>query len=352
MYMQGLRLLVEKDVASSPPDRVRLVEVYQGNPLALKIVAQTIVELFGGSLAPFLEQGEVVFGGVRKLLVDQYARLTGLEQMVVCWLAIMREPMTLSELRTLFVTPKSAQKLLEAVDGLLRRSLIESGQRSGSFTLQSVVLEYMTSQLITEASRELEQEHLIYLIEYGLVQAKAKDYIRQTQERLLLAPLLVHLQRAGLEYRDVEAQVSTLLDKMRTWPQRSQGYGPANLVVLLRMLRGNLRGLDLSRLVLRGVYLQSVEMQDAQLSGATLQDCVFTEPIDVITTVAMSNTGQYWAAVSWRGEIRIWGEAGRTLVRIWQAHFASVPDLAFSPDGGTLAGASWDNTVKLVGCRK
>ncbi len=119
--------------ASSPPDRVRLVEVYQGNPLALKIVAQTIVELFGGSLAPFLEQGEVVFGGVRKLLVDQYARLTGLEQMVVCWLAIMREPMTLSELRTLFVTPKSAQKLLEAVDGLLRRSLIESGQRSGSF---------------------------------------------------------------------------------------------------------------------------------------------------------------------------------------------------------------------------
>ena len=343
----GAQLLAEKDVISSPSDRLRLVEVYQGNPLALKIVAQTIVELFGGDLASFLEQGEVVFGGVRKLLGDQYARLAGIEQMVVCWLAIMREPMTLSELRALFVAPKPTQKLLEAVDGLQRRSLIERGQYSGSFTLQSVVLEYVTSQFIAEASRELVQGHLNYLIDYGLVQARAKDYVRQTQERLLLAPLLVHLQRVAQEYEDVEIHVSALLDEIRTWPQRSQGYGPANLVALLCMLKGNLRGLDLSHLTLRGVYLQGVEMQDAQLSGATLQDCVFTEPIDAITTVAMSNTGQYWAAVSWRGEIRIWGEAGQTLHQAWQAHFASVPDLAFSPDGRTLASASWDNTVKL-----
>jgi WD40 repeat protein/transcriptional regulator with XRE-family HTH domain len=343
----GAQLLAEKDVMSSPLDRVRLVEVYQGNPLALKIVAQTIVELFGGDIAPFLEQGEVVFGGVRKLLVDQYARLTGLEQIVVCWLAIMREPMTLSELRALFVTPKPTQKLLETVDGLLRRSLIESGQYSGSFTLQSVVLEYVTSQFIAEASRELEQGHLTYLIEYGLVQAKAKDYIRQTQERLLLAPLLVHLQRVVQQYADVEAQVSTLLDEIRRWTQRSQGYGPANLVVLLRMLRGNLRGLDLSRLALRGVSLQGVEMQDARLSGAALQDCVFTEPIDAIVAITISRDGQYWAVANRRGEVRIWKEAGQTLHRVWQAHIASVPALAFSPDGRTLASVSWDNTIKL-----
>jgi hypothetical protein len=32
------------------------------------------VELFDGQIAPFLEQGEVVFGGVRALLDEQYAR--------------------------------------------------------------------------------------------------------------------------------------------------------------------------------------------------------------------------------------------------------------------------------------
>jgi len=70
-------LLAEKDVA--------------GNPLALKIVAQTIVDLFEGQIAPFLEQGEVVFGGVRELLDQQYARLADLERTLLCWLAIIRE---------------------------------------------------------------------------------------------------------------------------------------------------------------------------------------------------------------------------------------------------------------------
>jgi hypothetical protein len=33
--------------------------------LALKIVNQTIVNLFNGKIAPFLEQGVIVFGGIR-----------------------------------------------------------------------------------------------------------------------------------------------------------------------------------------------------------------------------------------------------------------------------------------------
>ena len=88
----GAQLLAEKDVASSSQDRVRLVEVYRGNPLALKIVAQTIVDLFGGEIVPFLEQGEVIFGGVRELLDEQFDRLSALEQGVFSWLAILREP--------------------------------------------------------------------------------------------------------------------------------------------------------------------------------------------------------------------------------------------------------------------
>src|SRR5262249_52113181 len=94
----GAQLLAEEEVVGTPHDRVRLVEGYRGNPLALKIVAQTITELFGGEIAPFLEQGEVVFGGVRELLDEQFARLSALEQSVFCWLAILREPVSLEQL--------------------------------------------------------------------------------------------------------------------------------------------------------------------------------------------------------------------------------------------------------------
>jgi len=170
---------------------------------------------------------------------------------VFCWLAILREPVSLGELRALLVAPRPLGEVLEAVDGLLRRSLIERGKLAGSFTLQSVVLEYMTTRLIAEASRELEQGRLARLIEHGLVQAHAKDYVRQAQERLLLVPLLTRSQSASQEH-DREAQVGVLLDQVRTWSERAQGYGPANLLALLRELRGHLRGLDLSQLFIRG----------------------------------------------------------------------------------------------------
>ncbi len=141
------QLLADKEVAGSAADQARLIEAYAGNPLALNIIAQTIVDLFDGEIAPFLEQGEVVFGGVRELLDEQYARLANLEQMVLHWLAIVREPVTLGELRALLVMPRPSGELLEAVDGLRCRSLIEHGQYPGSFTLQSVMLEYVTMRL-------------------------------------------------------------------------------------------------------------------------------------------------------------------------------------------------------------
>src|SRR5947209_4555580 len=134
---------------------------------------------------------------------------------------------------------------------------------------------------------------------------------------------------------------------VRAWAEAAQGYGPANLVALLRLLRGDLRGLDLSQLALRGAYLQGVELQDANLSGALMRECVFSETFDVIAAVAISCSGQYWAAANQRGEVRVWHEAGQTLHLGWRAHTDSVWGLAFSPDERTLASGSSDGSVKL-----
>ncbi len=341
------QLLAEKEVVGIPQDRARLVEVYAGNPLALNIVAQTIVELFGGEIAPFLEQGEVIFGSVRELLDEQFARLSAVEQTVLLWLAIMREPVTIEELLAVLVTPLSRAQVLEAVEALRRRSLLERGKRPGSFTLQAVVLEYATGRRIAEASSEIEQGRLTRLVEHGLEQANAKDYVRQTQERLIVAPLLAQVQSVYLEQAAVEEHLLALLDQLRTRPDYAQGYGPANLLALLREQRGHLRGLDLSQLAIRGASLRGVEMQDTTLSGATLREMVFTEALDAIWAVATSLNGQYWAAGSRRGEVRVWREGGKLLHLAWQAHTSTVATLAFSPNGGTLATGSWDGAIKL-----
>ncbi len=343
----GAQLLAEKEVMGSLHDRVRLVEMYRGNPLALKIVAQTIVELFGGEIAPFLEQGEVVFGGVRELLDEQFDRLSVFEQTVFSWLAILREPVSLGELLAALSTPRSPVQVLEALDGLGRRSLIERGQRAGSFTLQSVVLEYATARLIAEASREVEQGNLSRLIDHGLELAVAREYVRQTQQRLLVVPLLSHL-RSGYRGRDeVEQRLLALLARLRERADYAQGYGSANLLAQLRELRGHLRGLDLSQLSIRGAALQGVEMQDTTLAGATVRDTTFTETLDATRAVAISRDGRYWAAGSWRGKVRVWQQGGKVLDLAWQAHTSTVSTLAFSPDERTLATGSWDGALKL-----
>jgi WD40 repeat protein/transcriptional regulator with XRE-family HTH domain len=342
------QLLAEKEVVGIPQDRARLVEAYADNPLALNIVAEIIVELFGGEIAPFLEHGEVIFGSVRELLDEQFDRLSAAEQTVLLWLAILREPVTLEALLAVLVRPLSRAQVLEAVEALRRRSLLERGKRPGSFTLQAVVLEYATGRLIAKASREIEQGTLSRLIEHGLELATSKDYVRQAQERLIVAPLLAQVQSVYLERVAVEEHLLALLDQMRTRVDYTQGYGPANLLALLRELRGHLRGLNLPQLAIRGAFLQGVEMQDTTLAGATLRETVWTSAFDAIWTVAISKSGQYWAAGSRRGEVRAWREGGKLLHLAWQAHSSTVATLAFSPDEGTLASSGADAVIQLL----
>src|SRR5437588_11112496 len=100
----GEQLLAEHEVRGSSQERAHLVEAYSGNPLALNIVAETIADLFGGAIDPFLAGGTVIFGGITELLEEQWARLSPLEQTVLCWLAILREPVTLDQLLAMLVT--------------------------------------------------------------------------------------------------------------------------------------------------------------------------------------------------------------------------------------------------------
>ena len=189
------------------------------------------------------------------------------------------------------------------------------------------------------------QPHL--LNSHALIQASAKDYVRHRQEQLVGAQLLDRLVAVCGDRAAVEQQLLAMLDFWRDQPPRVQGYGPGNVVNLLRLLRGHLRGLDLSKLALRCAYLQGVEMQDAQLTGATLQDSVVSEALGIVHTVASTPSGSYWAVSSINGAVHVRRNGGQTAHLSIAAHKRAVMTLTFSPDENTLATGSWDCTVKL-----
>src|SRR5437773_5440109 len=339
-------LLSDKGLDGTPAAWQCLVAGYAGNPLALKIVAQAISDLFGGDLDRFLQEGELIFNGVRPVLRQQVGRLSPLEHLLLTWLAVLREWTLLDTLVQILHPRVLRSELLEALEALSRRSLLERGQQA-SFGLQSVMMEYLTDVLGERLAEEFVLGHPQQLRQVALEQAQAKDYVREIQVRLLVHPLLERLRAELGADTLVEANLLRLLAQFRTEDAAKEGYGPANVITLLTAQRGHLRGLDLSRLAIRGAYLQGVELQDATLSGARLEECVLTEAFDAIWAVAISQSGQYWAAAGRRGEVRLWRGAGQTLHRVWQAHTDIATALAFSPDERLLASGSTDGSVKL-----
>jgi len=77
-----------------------LIEHYGGNPLALKMVAAAIQELFAGNvseLMEYLSQRTLVVEDIRDLLERQFNRLSELEREVMYWLAIQGERILISD---------------------------------------------------------------------------------------------------------------------------------------------------------------------------------------------------------------------------------------------------------------
>jgi hypothetical protein len=64
-----------------------------------------------------------------------------------------------------------------------------------------------------------------------------------------VAPILANLRNAFPQRTALEEQLLVLLNLLHAQAEYAQGYGPANVLVLLLLQRGHLRGLDPSRLV-------------------------------------------------------------------------------------------------------
>src|SRR5439155_21066351 len=133
----------------------------------------------------------LIMGGVRALLDQQMERLSAVERAIMDWLAIAREPGSLAELRADLGWHSGAGALPEALAGLRRRFLVEKHQRG--FTLQHVVMEYITEQLIARVWSEVVMEQPDVLVSHALMKAGAQEYVRQSQLRLILAPITARL---------------------------------------------------------------------------------------------------------------------------------------------------------------
>ncbi len=128
-------------IKSSEQSTEKLINYYGGNPLALKIIATSIVDLFNGDLEEFWQSEVRLFGDIKDLLDQQWQRLSESEKDVMYSLAIAREPISLNNLEDYFLSVNSRSQLLTVLQSLKRRSLIE--RNSKGFTQQPFVMDYI-----------------------------------------------------------------------------------------------------------------------------------------------------------------------------------------------------------------
>lgn len=151
LTLKGLKLtaaekiLAAKGLFPVEEDSQKLIECYQGHPLALKMAANSILQLFDGNIAEFFQQGTTVFNGISHILESQIQRLSLLEKQIINLLAMHSHAVSPKQLQAYIECDLSRVKLLEALESLSWRSLIEI--HTAGFTLQPWVKEYIKEQL-------------------------------------------------------------------------------------------------------------------------------------------------------------------------------------------------------------
>lgn len=351
----GSAILKAKGLLAFENDLQLLVDRYAGNPLALKIVATTLQDVFNGSLTEFLSQSSAVFGDIHHLLEQQFNRLSNIEKEVAYWLAINREPISLDELQEDTMSSIPLLRLLETLESLSRRSIIEKNlplyqaKSDKYFTLHPVVMEYVTEQLISQVCAEIVTDNIVLLKRHALLKVTAKDYIKETQVRLILKPVIDQLLKIFDNFKTLKNQLDSILVKLQKTSILVSGYTAGNVINLLCQLKINLSGYDFSNLNIWQADLRLVNLQDASFQNANLAKSVFAETFGGIFSLAFSPKGILAMGDS-NGEVRLYQVADgqqMQLIRTLAGHKNWVVSLAFSYDGSILASSSTDCTVKL-----
>jgi WD40 repeat protein len=361
----GQALLQSNGLDTSTEETALLIESYSGNPLALQITAATIADFFDGDVTAFRQTEGAVFDGIRLVLDQQFARLSPLQRDILIWLALEREAIPLQRLRSNLGPSVSMQQLLEALQALQNRSLLE--KRGDGLRLQNVIIEYSTDLLVAQVCQEIldlstwsfdggsslltslnptATFQLLCLNRFALLDPQAQEHVRQSQERLIVAPISRQLM-AKWGPQQWAPRCAALLTGLRTLAISPHSYAGGNLLNLMLQSGNPVEDSDFSGLPVRRAYLANRQLPGVNFAQADLTGTVFTDTFSTVRSLAFSPSGHLLAGATSTGEIRLWQVANGQPAAVLTGHFKLVMSVAWSTVENCLASGGEDGTVRL-----
>ncbi|BAZ31324.1 WD-repeat protein [Cylindrospermum sp. NIES-4074] len=352
LTLQGLdaeanEIFAAKGLLISSEESHELINLYQGNPQALNIVSARIKEVYSSSVSEFFQEEQPVFGDIRQLLEQQIARLSDSEKHIMYWLAINRELISIADLKDDIVLVITKSNFTDILESLRRRSLIEKSQNQSRYTLQNVVMEYMTENFVGQVYDEITNGKYNLFNSHALIKAQSKDYIRETQVRLILEPLLEKLRQELGGKRNLENKLKQIILSCQQQSPQAPGYLGGNIFNMLCQLKTDLTNYDFSHLTIRQAYLQGVDLHQVNFADSDLSKSVFSKPLASVLAVAFSPDSKFWATGDTDKNLYIWRVADGQLITTCFGHTDWVRSIAFHPQQPILASGSNDGTVRL-----
>ncbi|MDJ0519052.1 MAG: NB-ARC domain-containing protein [Trichodesmium sp. MO_231.B1] len=132
----------------------RLIKLYEGNPLGLKLISTTIQQLYGGDVSEILNQTlSYVVRGFGAIIKEQFKRMTSLEQEIVYWLAL-ESRLSIENLKEKFISPpRQIDDILNALQSLNDRYMIE--KEGADWNLQHTIRECVLHQFVEHICQEI-----------------------------------------------------------------------------------------------------------------------------------------------------------------------------------------------------
>ena len=350
---EGRTILQDKQLIGSDEEWHVFIEKYSGNPLALRLASEFIKETLDGDLSAFIKEETIALVNIEDILDQQIARLPEDQVEILYWLSINREALDIDTILGDVIPMKPRMQLLEVINSLIRRSLTQRINKK--FTLQNVVMEYMTDRLVSEVVSfftsntnidDFNQEAWKMLRSHALMKATAKEYVRIAQQNLIIKSIT---DRAinSVGRNAFESRIEELIQIIKEGRARHYGYIIGNIINILVVAGFDMKGRVFSGMNIWQAFLQDIELHNVDLSKSNLSKSVFSETFGRVLTVSFNPTGTLLAAGTANGDIRVWRVAEFKQILSFQAHDNWIRAVAFSPDNKFLVSGSEDWTVRL-----
>ncbi len=278
--------------------------------------------------------------------------LSDAEKEIVYWLAINREPVSVSKLKGDILSPESKYAVPTTVNSLQEKlplveseRVVENDKNEKCYTLEDNYIKYITEHLIDQLFQEIKKMEFNLFKTHPILKAIARDDIRDSQYRHIVKPLYERLENVFGGKQGVENHLKQLLLSIKG--KKLYLYAAGNILNLLCHMKSDISKFDFTEQIIWQAYLQGMRLRDVNFSYSDFSNFVFTQTFGDILTIAFNNYGSYFATGESDGYIRIWNPVHLTSLQTIKGHANSILSLAFSPDDQILASAGDDNLIKI-----